>query len=76
MKEITARFIPEHDEIDSDTGCQWAEPAELLLTVTDESINQLHSILQRALNCADPKLYPDWVELCDKLDSLKREGKI
>ncbi len=49
---------------------------QLAFNLTEESIDQLHSILRRALNCADPKLYPDWVELCDKLDSLKREGKI
>lgn len=48
----------------------------LHLKVTNAHINQLHAILQRALNCADPQKYKDWVELCDKLDSLKRDGKI
>jgi hypothetical protein len=52
------------------------EVQQLAVNLTDESINQLHSILQRALNCADPKLYPDWVELCDKLDTLKRDSRI
>lgn len=67
---ISAKFL--HAVLADGTVCD----QQLTLVMQKSAITQLHSILQRALNCADPKLYPDWVELCDKLDSLKRDGKI
>ena len=43
----------------------------LIITVNNESILQLKELLHRALNCAAPDKYPDWVALADKLETLK-----
>lgn len=34
------------------------------------AMQQLQQILGRALNCADPQKYPDWVEVSDRLESF------
>lgn len=45
---------------------------ELHLRLTDESIGQLSSLLQRALNCMDPQKpgTEDWVALLDKIQNF------
>lgn len=66
---IKANFIsPQYSEV--------FNVPHLRMELSGESINELHHILRRALNCEDPQKYKDWVELCDRLDALKAGGKI
>lgn len=45
----------------------------LAMSLDNIGIRQLHSLLQRALNCADPQRWPDWVALQDKLDEVMKQ---
>lgn len=46
------------------------ESLTLNLTLTEESIAEFKYLIDRALNCAAPSKYPDWVALSDKLATL------
>lgn len=63
VKEITKELAATMDIIPM--------PAGLKITLTEESITELKELLHRALNCAAPDKYPDWVALADKLETLK-----
>ena len=43
----------------------------LTFKLDNESVIQLKELLHRALNTAPPDKYPDWVDLADKLETLK-----
>ena len=52
------------------------QPVLHISLVGISTIEQFESILARALNCADPQKYKDWVEVSDRLHNFIRASDI
>ena len=46
------------------------QPVIHISVVGTPAMQQLQQILGRALNCADPQKYSDWVKVSDRLESF------